>query len=247
MIAYFINGLRRSGNHLFINIIINNYDRVLFFNDIFIDTQILIPHLIENDSEVIGNSKIASKLVNNLNQKPECIIFSFEDFSLENFEVMITKINKRFTFKKVFKCIVLRDLLNCLASRIAANNEIITPVNETIIDLWYTHFNSSFIKLNYNLFLQKEEYKKILSKLLDLNFIEDIDTVSLFFSGSSFKRNSTVKQDNINYLTRYKLLLSEDKYKLLLSEDKYKLFLSEDKLLIENYFNIKYQDLITYR
>lgn len=228
MIGYFLVGLRRSGNHLFINIIINNYKRVLFFNDINIGTNVLTNHLIKNGSEVIANDEIASKLVNNLNDKPECIIFSFEDLTLTDFDEMVNKINKRFNFTKIIKCIVIRDLLNCMASRLESNNDTLAPVNQDTNELWFSHFNSRLPKLNYNLFLIDNNYKEELKKILCLDKVEDINTVSLFFSGSSFNRYSTEKQSNIDYLTRYKKYFNEE------------YILNNNFKDIENYFSIKY-------
>ena len=228
MIGYFLVGLRRSGNHLFINIIINNYKRVLFFNDINIGTNVLTNHLIKNGSEVIANDEIASKLVNNLNDKPECIIFSFEDLSILDFDEMVNKINKRFNFTKIIKCIVIRDLLNCMASRLESNNDTLAPVNQDTNELWFSHFNSRLPKLNYNLFLIDNNYKEELKKILCLDKVEDINTVSLFFSGSSFNRYSTEKQSNIDYLTRYKKYFNEE------------YILNNNFKDIENYFSIKY-------
>lgn len=232
MIGYFITGLRRSGNHLFIKLIINNYNKVLYFNDINNGTTVLTNHLIEKDSEVIGNTEIASKLVNSLNENPECIIFSFEDYSLIHFEEMTNKINKDFNFSKIIKCLIMRDLLNCLASRIESNNKKLAPVTKDIIKLWYSYYNSNYIKLNYNLFLQDNSYKEELKEMLNLNEIKDITTVSLFFSGSSFKRHSTEKQNNIDYLTRYKKYFNNT-------------FLLKNNFNdIEEYFDIKYENNI---
>lgn len=228
MIGYFLVGLRRSGNHLFINIIINNYKRVLFFNDINIGTNVLTNHLIRNGSEVIANTTLSSKLVNNLNDKPECIIFSFEDLSILDFDEMVNKINKRFNFTKIIKCIVIRDLLNCMASRLESNNDTLAPVNQDTNELWFSHFNSRLPKLNYNLFLIDNNYKEELKKILCLDKVEDINTVSLFFSGSSFNRYSTEKQSNIDYLTRYKKYFNEE------------YILNNNFKDIENYFSIKY-------
>lgn len=228
MKIYFLLGLRRSGNHLFINIIINNYTRVLFYNDINYNSKKLSQHLIPKNSEVIGNDTIASKLINNLSENPECIIFSFEDLSLKQFNEMVTKIKFRLKFTQIIKCIIIRDLLNCIASRLEANNNELAPVNNTITQLWYTYFYSQLPKINYNLFLIDNNYKDEIKEILQLNQITEMNTVPLFFSGSSFNRNCTQKEENISYLTRYKKYFNED-------------YISNNNLDdIENYFQIKY-------
>jgi hypothetical protein len=57
--------------------IIENYNKVLYYNNI--NSINLNENLIEKNSTSLGDINLASKLVNSIQDNPECIIFSFED------------------------------------------------------------------------------------------------------------------------------------------------------------------------
>lgn len=217
MIGYFILGIRRSGNHMFINFLLENYNKILYYNNI--DTNILNNHLIKTNSTIIGDINLSQKLVNNINENPECIIFSFEDISITAFQNYTIKIKKLFPLTEIKSIIILRDLLNCISSRLKRNNNIIAPVNERIINLWKEHFyTNNYIKIYYNLFISSESYRQSIGNILNLNYINEVNSIPQFFSGSSFETDVTIKQPIANYLTRYQEFLDNNLIKELLQQ-----------------------------
>jgi hypothetical protein len=196
MIGYFLLGLRRSGNHMFINLILENYNSILYYNDIKVNTRALERHLVKKNSTYIGNIHLASKLVNS-------ITFSFEDMWVEHFDNLKGKIIKLFNFEQVLEFVIMRDILNCMASRLEANNTELVSVDEHIIDLWYKHFYSNYFKLNYNLYLTEPTYKELVKEKMMLKYTFEVLTVPQFLCGSSFVRDSLEKQRTNDYLNRY--------------------------------------------
>ena len=80
-----------------------------------------------------------------------------------------------------------------------------------MINIWFQHLNSNLIKFNYNLFLTNyKNYRKYLQEILELNKVENINSVLLFGSGSSFSPENSQVQLLDNYLSRYKKYLDHD-------------------------------------
>ena len=227
---YFINGLRRSGNHFFISWIISNYKRVLFINDIH-SKPILNEkyHKKELTDKIIFREKnqFVDSINNNLISNKEnitdlkeidCLIFSMEDKKLDTFYKTIKyfdKIIHKGTVSKSFRAIVIRDLLNLMASRTEAlknisknKNKNPLKVDQYIIDVWVSMYNDKkSVLFNYNKFiLDYDGYREEIAKKLKLPVLSDdvLLKVPQFFFGSSFNPNSQSRSKIHDLLNRYK-------------------------------------------
>jgi hypothetical protein len=228
---YFINGLRRSGNHFFISWIVSNYKRVLFINDVH--SKLILDekhHKKELTDKIVfrEKNKFVDSINNNLISNKEditdlkeidCLIFSIEDKKLDTFYKTIKyfdKIIHKGTVSKSFKAIVIRDLLNLIASRMEAiknmsnKNKYENPlkVDKYIIDIWISmHNDKKSVLFNYNKFiLDYGDYREEIGKKLKLPVLSDdiLLKVPQFFFGSSFNPNSQSRSKIHDLLNRYK-------------------------------------------
>jgi len=108
--------------------------------------------------------------------------------------------------------IILRDILNGIASRhkayglgLAPNNKYLTDI-DVIIDMWKKHFEIILKKQNgiiYNKWVIDKKYRDEVSIKLNIpNKIDDISFVPYIGYGSSFILFNK-EPDNYSYLTRY--------------------------------------------
>jgi hypothetical protein len=205
--VYYVLGLRRSGNHLFISWIISNYTKVLFFNDInfnFFQNNLSDFWCYKEKNQF--NEKINQNLlsVSDNWDNIDCLIISLEDKTCNKFTETINSLNFA-TAKKIYKIIVIRDLLNCITSRLIKhikndNARHIVPINDYIMKLWLSHYHDILcIHFNYNKFIISPEYRTLIQKELNLvNISEEVlYSISNFFNGSSF-------ENDFNFLDRYK-------------------------------------------
>ena len=228
---YFVNGLRRSGNHFFISWIISNYKRVLFINDVnckpIIDKKY---HLKELETKICykENNYFVDSINNNLISNREdiftiddidCLIFSMEDKTDETFYKTIKYFNKiihKRPVSKYFKAIVIRDLLNLMGSRLEGiknlkNDNRTTKslkVDRYVIDVWMNMNNDKkSVLFNYNKFiLNIGNYRDDIGKKINLPTLSDdvLLKVPQFFFGSSFNPNSQSRAKINDLLNRYK-------------------------------------------
>ena len=136
MIGYFVLGMERSGINLFIDIISNKND-IIIYDNITIDTKLLL----HNRVKYSENATIT--------------LFVFRDTSIPRFNYLKNKIKPLYKFEKCYEIVVIRDLLNLLSSRLSSK----LLVNQKVISLAYEHYNSSYSKFNYNLFHLDENYR----------------------------------------------------------------------------------------
>lgn len=233
---YFINGLRRSGNHFFISWIISNHKRVLFINDVN-KTPILTEkfHKKEfNDKCIYRESNSFHDEINkNLLSKNDnidnidCLIFTMEDKKLNVFYETIShfKIPKT---SKSYIILIMRDILNNIASRLETShivsNQFQFAVDEYFIDTWYSFLHDTQShKLNYNMFiLDKDNYRKNKGLELELPELNNhvLSKVPQFGLGSSFSPKSKETDQLINLLNRYRKFQTEPIYKIILKNKK---------------------------
>ena len=192
MNVYFLLGLKKSGVHLFTKVIISNYKSVLYYDNIELNTKHLIHHVVNNSNSLIDDILLSEKLVPCITRNPECVIVTFFDMSIKHFEFLCKQINKLFKNKiNVFQIVIIRDLLNCMSSRLKSN----MLVNEKTINLWNEHLMSSYKKFNYNLYILDENYRNNLKSNVYLK------NVSLIYSPLFF--NTSSPDTPVDYLTRY--------------------------------------------
>jgi hypothetical protein len=243
--VYLINGLSRSGNHLFITWLISSFDEndnVYFLNNIYPkkdfnlyhQNKINIKRLINlrvasRDNEDQGqyiNEDIRKKLASKKDtkdflegkiKKANVLILSIEN----NFVNILDIFEKKFTnTKKIYKIIVLRDVLNLFASRFEAEKKVIIEIQKKNPNFkWHTYetdlltfgyyvnnllssFDKNYITYNYNKFILEQKHQRDLAQKLDIDYEKTMITESKFLTGSSFKHNEQNK--NIyKYFTRW--------------------------------------------
>lgn len=169
-----IFGLRRSGNHSLIHLLLSQFpdNSVFYYNDIQYP-EYLFSHptyktsysqrpIHSKDVKLMGN--LCEKLVNKkeyelkelVKPKPRlCLIQSYEDQDLPTImEKIKIQESRKISSKKVFNILVIRDYKNWLASRINAwkktdykNNYL--RVNSKILSLWSQYIKEHQGKTSY--------------------------------------------------------------------------------------------------
>lgn len=254
---YIINGLARSGNHLFISWLIStfNENEVYYLNNIkigqhglFGDKKLNIEkikkyHTITNDNKY--GLKIDKSIRKNLvsTQKMNDFLHNKKSIKILIFSIENKKINKIdwlndlfINTKKVYKVIVIRDILNLFSSRIQSEKKLEIKKNHYMtdkitIDWWMDNYsyikNKKYIVFNYNKFLCYTVSRKSLANKLNIDYNKAKITLNLFglTSGSSFENNITNKSDYFMRWTKYKnnplikSLLNDDKIIKILCKD----------------------------
>jgi hypothetical protein len=230
--VYLINGLSRSGNHLFITWLLSSFeneDNIYFLNNIYPKSDFSLYNQKKVNIERLMNLRVASKdeqdqgqyidedirkkLASKKNtkdflegkiKKAKVLIISIEN----NFTDILDFFERRFTnVGKVYKVIVLRDILNLFASRFEAEKKVIVEIQKKNPNFkWHTYetdlltfgyyinnlfssFNKNYITYNYNKFILEKDFQKELAKKLDIDYDKTMITESKFLTGSSFKHN----------------------------------------------------------
>ncbi len=243
--VYLINGLSRSGNHLFITWLLSSFeisDTVYFLNNVYPksdfslynDSVINVPKLMKfrvatrdkgNQGEYINHEirhKLASKqqtlyFLQGKIKKAKVLIISIEN----NFVDILDFFEKRFTnTKKIYKIIIIRDVLNLFSSRFEAEQKVIKNIKKSDPNfLWHTYetdlltfgyyvnnlfstFNKNYITFNYNNFVLENNFRKELAKKLNIDYNKTLITHSKFLTGSSFKNNEN-DNDVYKYFMRW--------------------------------------------
>lgn len=204
---YYIYGLRRGGNHVFINWLFNHFDP----NDaIFLNNQWKKSFSIRKD-EIHGHI--------------QNIIVGFEDKRLIfGKDKLFKKFNKG---KKVKSVLILRDLYNLFASRIKGDIKNLSHRNEEsreiLRDRWKKyareylgetgHLQNRTV-VNYNLFVTFPEYRMQIERKLRIKETKDsLNRVPLIGGGSSFDgRSYHGRGSEMKVLERWKYYENDENY-----------------------------------
>ncbi len=172
--VYLINGLSRSGNHLFIAWLISSFQdhEVYYLNNVYPkkhiglynSKKINIEHLLKQsvatcdgndeglsfDNEIILNKLVYKndmiKLLEGKVKKAKILIISIEN----NFVDILDIVGKKFiNAKKIYKIIIMRDLFNLMASRFEAESKIIQNITKNIKDFKWHQYNTDIITFGY--------------------------------------------------------------------------------------------------
>lgn len=194
-------GLKRSGNHAIINWIWKQQGQgVTHLNNLPVKInpyRFLYEHY--------PTPKLKQESLGNFTEK-ELLIYSYEDFSLE--DIVHESFEKKHDLylgksQKRYDALILRDPFNCFASRLKMyiNNNVIdqrnTLVTEKGVKIWLGYAKeflgeTNFLKndkvcINYNLWCSDLEYRQQLAEQLDLEFTDaEFDRVKGQGGGSSF-------------------------------------------------------------
>ena len=179
---YIINGLARSGNHLFISWLIStfNNNEVYYLNNIKptyyglltnkkINMDIISRHhTVTNDNKyglkidkeirknLVGTKDMEDFLYGKKNIK--ILVISMENKKIDKISMLSNMFIK---CDKIYKCIVIRDILNLFSSRLESEKKLINNdyygTDDITIDYWLDNYynikNKDFIVFNYNKFL----------------------------------------------------------------------------------------------
>lgn len=247
---YLINGLRRSGNHLFIGYLISGLKKKVYFLNNLRNSTLLNNNFDYNiiDSYLF-NDKIHKKILNINNfkkniKKNNILIISIEDKNIEKYNNFKNKLKTK--TNKIIEIVVIRDILNNFASRIKKYmNKNFNPyiIDNKTIEYWNELYNKSnnkdIICFNYNKFIcNKDNYKDKLNKKLKL--VNPKEIISLAAKGSSFNPGNTKKQDLKDYFTRFLLYTDNEIIQKILNDEKLLKILKKDFLLDITKTKIKY-------
>ena len=205
-----VYGLRRSGNHFLISIILQQFSNYVHINDTNLSYDKYVEYKnIEKKKERNDKRWIGFKDV-------ECVVISLEDKTINN--------NELDKFRKIDNCyflILLRSPYCHFSSIWNAYNKNESRLLE-YIKLWkiYTEYfihNNGFIKVLYDELSSKENYKINLLKKIGINNINKNEYKKIMWQKSSFI-NSTHKQ--LVYKTLENCIFKDDTKFLQLVKDK---------------------------
>jgi len=199
---YSFYGLRRSGNHAILEWLLYNMgnkgNRVCY--------------KVENGSEKVISRDTAfyfndvSRYTGNHIQLCYDVISSYE---IGAKDILVTYEDKSISYKLIpskTNIIVIRDILNVLASRIKnsnAKNPRDMRIDEEIIGLWKEHASDeNSIKILYEKWLTSKEYRDSICERLNISNFDNTKNVYSFGGGSSF--TGEVLDSKENLLNRYK-------------------------------------------
>ena len=205
-----VHGLRRSGNHFLISIILQQFSNYVHINntDLSYDKYVLYKN-IEKEKERKDKNWIGFKDV-------ECVVISLENKTINN--------NELDKFRKIDNCyflILLRSPYCHFSSVWKVYNK-----NESrllrIIKLWkiyseYLIHNNGCIKVLYDELSTKENYKINLLKKIGIDNINENEYKQIMYQTSSFNSNSVHKQQV--YKTLENCVFKDDKKFLKLVKD----------------------------
>lgn len=217
MRVFTLLGLRRSGNHMFAGMIIKNFRRVLYFNDVGendASCAVVLPTATQFEPD------IQNRLVLRIEDDPECVLMSFEDMDVKSYDAALDrwKVLYPHLFRRssgFTECIVLRNILNCLASRLRSrvrheeNGDScmlrFVEINDGILDAWSSHRNASrqrFHMLSYDEVCSGKDTTDVAASL-GLSDFSRLGTIPGFFGGSSFSGDDK-DTDELTRWERYK-------------------------------------------
>jgi hypothetical protein len=230
--VYIINGLARSGNHLFISWLISSFKNheVYYLNNVkptihgiinnSLDLDTIFKYHTVTSNNRYGNkldNEIKNKLVNNNNMKKflynrkkiKVLIISMENKKIDKLDLLSTYFTNA---KNIYKCIIIRDIVNLFSSRIESEKnmkyqrarETYYLTDEITIDYWLDNY-SYINNKNYIIF----NYNKFLCYVVTrktlakkLNIEYDKTKISLNKFGVT-AGSSFKKNNNINNKSSY--------------------------------------------
>ena len=195
-------GLRRTGNHAFINWLMPHIKgRRVFLNDIPLRYHPFRHHYREAKRFGFDGAKkmVESDVRGRLTHK-DLLLYSYEDYSLE--EVLSARLRqrRRVVFgpsKNYYEVLILRDPYNLIASRMQAGFITTKTKRKNFVDLWLeyarefvgeTHYlGDNKICVNYNRWCADQDYRIALSQQFGLPFTDSgFKKVATQGGGSSF-------------------------------------------------------------
>jgi len=246
---YFFFGLKRSGNHAVINWLLNHFESYIHYNNCFV---------IGEHIYVDGPHEITKKGCRHSDFKIS--ILSFEDRPV----LLNEKFNSSFSHvlklkPKINNILLLRDAYNTYASRYQKKlnptmemnwwNEIWTNYNDK--ELWISYakeylepsfFNKEVIKINFNDWFLKKEYREEISAKFEVEHSDaGLEFLATNGGGSSFDQmDYQNRSQQMEVTKRYRqLTTNEDFFKTIICDEQLK-FYNEKIFNFHPNFNIRF-------
>lgn len=206
-----VHGLRRSGNHFLISIILQQFSHYVHINDTDLSYDKYVKYKnIEKTKERNDERWTGFKDV-------ECVVISLENKTINN--------NELDKFRKIDNCYFL-ILLRCPYCHFSSVWNVYNKNKNRlleIIKLWkiyaeYFIHNNGFIKVLYDELSSKEKYKINLLKKLGIDNININENKEIMWQKSSFNSNSVNKKQV--YKTLENCVFKDDENFLKLVKDK---------------------------
>ncbi len=199
-----IVGMRRSGNHAVLNWIrAQQLGEVCLLNNVAAGTN---PYRYKSDNllryhpEHHHQAEIYRQQANGDLTKRDCLIYSYEDWSLEQITAPRFERDRELYLgksAKQFDLLVLRDPFNLFASRLKQNFVATKSKKLPMVEMWLEHAKefvneSRYLKrrricVNYNRWFADVDYRRELAAQLEIPFSDaGIEIISAFGGGSSF-------------------------------------------------------------
>lgn len=241
-IEIMIHGMRRSGNHIIIEWIINSLDKkYLFLNDLS-TREVLVRSSFFN---FYSKGDYINYFIDELqlqslslirNTKKELFIYSLEDYRFENIDLFKSE-NNFGSSQKFFDILIIRDPFNLFVSRIKSKMLSVKSAKVDMVGLWKDHAKEylkrikipkSKLVINYNKFISDYNYRSDIANLLGCKSNEDVlKKVPKPGKGSSFNNfDFDGKGTEIKVLERWKEYLHDEFY-MSIFKDKELIELSE--------------------
>jgi len=214
-------GLRRGGQHAVINWVAAHFEEpVWFFNDI---CDFNNPEPIIDDTGATKPSYYVPTpmKIPNVWQIPKGIVFqSYEDKPIDNLDFQA---NARVVgeSKKTICVIILRDLFNTVASRMAHPSFLMFKVEPWLKERWEqyameaigeTSYLPNMVVINYNFWFRSEIYRRRLERLMGLGVTDEgMNTVSGVGSSFSWLKHDG-KAQNMKVEKRWERWQGERRY-----------------------------------
>ena len=232
-----VAGMKRTGNHAIINWVKSQHTgEVGFINNVSANEnpyRYKYENLQDNFPEHQQAIKNYSQQAKGNFIKRDCLIYSYEDFPLEqiasdkferNHDLYLGKSANRYDL------LILRDPFNLLASRLKTSSKVsyflsVNSQNQTMVDLWLDYAKeylgeTNYLKhnkicINYNQWFADIEYRRQIAEKLQMEFSDaGIDQVTGFGGGSSFERKQfNGKATSMDVLNRWQKVSDNPRYK----------------------------------
>lgn len=228
-------GMQRSGNHMLITWILKQYDNpVVFLNNVnaFDDPfmsyrQARIENALPLPNKVSGKRRLDEIRV----QNKELLLYSYENLNislLSNRDPVADRVNTVGLSKRFVRILIIRDFLNCLASRVILHENkgqgIAGFINsiDGYVGLWLTyarefvgetswlHGDADVLAVSYNRFISDEGYRSHICRRLNLPNARLEIGFNPLVGKSSFRQESDFQVDRAaNHQRRWEVLSDE--------------------------------------
>ncbi len=238
-----VAGMKRTGNHAIINWVKSQHTgEVGFLNNVSANEN---PYRYKYENLQDNFPKHRQAIKNYIQQakgdfiKRDCLIYSYEDFPLDQIASDKFERNHDLYLGKSairYDLLIIRDPFNLLASRLKTSSKVpyflsVNSHNQTMVDLWIDYAKeylgeTNYLKhnkicINYNQWFADIEYRRQIAEKLQMEFSDaGIDQVKSFGGGSSFERKQfNGKASSMDVLNRWQKVSDNSQYKEFFNQE----------------------------